>query len=165
MRVHVLAQCLGAVALLAGCAAYGPQGLQPGTPEGQITAKLGKPTGEYKLPDGSRRLEYAHGPMGVDTFMLDLNPDGSLKQWRQVLNEQQFNQIAPGMTANEILQTLGRPSEIRGSGLQKLSYWNYRYDTFQCRMFGVDIDASGIVKATGYVSDPLCDRSRSRLFK
>jgi hypothetical protein len=142
--------------MLAGCASYGPGGLAPGASIDQIIAKMGRPTGDYKMPDGTRRLEYARGPTGVRTYMLDLDAAGGLKSSQQVLTENRFEAVRAGMTQDELLRTLGHPAEIRGSDWQKLAFWNYRYENPFCTFFQVDVDRSGIVRGTGHGPDPVC---------
>ncbi|HQY08456.1 MAG TPA: hypothetical protein PK797_07085, partial [Burkholderiaceae bacterium] len=65
---------LGLIALvtLTGCAGYSPAALQPGQTAEQVRALMGPPTGEHGLPGGGIRLEYARGPAGLQTFMVDL---------------------------------------------------------------------------------------------
>jgi hypothetical protein len=152
------AAAISSVLWLAACAGYGPGSLAPGANVAAITEKMGRPTGEYRMPDGTRRLEYARGPAGLHTFMLDLDANGNLKSSEQVLDEKHFGQIKPGMSKEELLRTIGRPGEMRSTAMTRLDFWNYHYDNVFCTMFQVDIDGSGTVRGAGFGPDPRCNR-------
>ena len=69
-------------AALAGCGALAPGGLPPGTKIADARQALFKPSGEYALPGGGTRLEFAQGalppldriavPTAVALFPADL---------------------------------------------------------------------------------------------
>ena len=69
--------------LLAGCAAMTPP--QPGQSRDAVVAHWGAPSGRYALPEGAERLEYAAGPFGRTTWMVDVGRDGRVQAVRQVL--------------------------------------------------------------------------------
>jgi len=147
------------LAALAGCAGYSPKALPPGTPLADITATMGAPTGRYTLADGTQRVEYARGPAGRHTYMLDLDAQGRLARWEQVLTENNFNAILAGMDRDTVLTRLGRPSAVRGQGWPAVPgvVWSYRYETTFCQWFQMSIDMNGKVLDTGYAPDPRCD--------
>jgi len=120
------------------------------------TKALGPPTGEYSLPEGRKRLEFARGPIGEHTYMLDFDAQGGLLSWAQVLTEARFNTIRAGTPKEQVLLELGRPSEQSWLGYQRLTVWSYRYDSLFCTWFQIGIDASGRVTDTGYLPDPMC---------
>jgi hypothetical protein len=68
---------IGIAALLAGCAGYSAQGITPGQTAAQVEQQLGAPTGRYGLANGGTRLEYARGPYGKHTYMVDLDAAAS----------------------------------------------------------------------------------------
>ncbi len=144
--------------LLAGCINMSsPTKLAPGASAEAIRAQLGEPTGRYALPGGATRLEYARGPYGRETWMLDVDANGALVATTQVLVEANFNTIKAGMTRDELLRTLGRPSRVGFVGWQNQTVWNYRYSSPFCQWFQVGLSQAGIVEDTGYGPDPLCD--------
>lgn len=147
------------VGALAGCASgYGPGPLHPGASEAEVRARMGPPTGEHLGPDGLRRLEYARGPYGRHTYMADLDAQGRVKRWTQVLAEPHFQQVPTGITRAELLYRLGRPSEERRIPRRNEIVWSYRYESPFCQWFQVSLDASTQrVTETGYGVDPLCD--------
>lgn len=144
--------------MLAGCVNMSsPTRLAPGASAEAIRAQLGEPSGRYTMPEGRARLEYARGPFGRETWMLDVDANGALLKATQVLNEATFGTLKAGMTRDEVLRSIGRPSEVGFVGWQKQTVWNYRYASPFCQWFQVGLGQDGIVQDTGYGPDPLCD--------
>jgi hypothetical protein len=158
--LRLRASTLWVAIAMSGCAglgAYGPGPLQPGARVDDARARMGEPTGRYALPAGGERLEYARGPYGRHTFMLDFDAGGRLLTWTQVLTERNFATIQPGQSRDEVLRTLGRPSDVRDLSFQKRSLWSYRYEAVFCQWFQVSLDRQDRVVEAGYGPDPLCD--------
>lgn len=144
--------------LLAGCVNMSsPTILAPGASAEAIRARLGEPTGRYAGTDGGQRLEYARGPYGRQTWMLDVDAQGRLLKATQVLTESTFATIKAGMTRDEVLKLIGRPGNVGYVGWQKQTVWNYRYDSPFCQWFQVGLSPAGVVQDTGFGPDPLCD--------
>jgi len=141
---------------LAGCTGYAPGHLPAGASLAEVTAQLGPATGRYPLPQGGTRLEYARGPFGKHTYMVDLDAAGLVTGWQQVLTENNFNQIRDGLPRDELLMRLGRPSERRGGGWQGGEVWSYRYEAIFCQWFQVSM-IDGVVRAPAYGPDPICE--------
>jgi len=153
------AACLAAtaLALLAGCATPGDK-LQPGASVTEMQAVLGAPTGRYTLPDSGERYEYATGPYGDETWMVDADRQGRVTAVRQVLTEREFNRVAlAGRDARALLTDLGRPSNRRPGGWQGGEVWSWRYRSPFCQWFQVSISTDGRVGSSAYTPDPLCD--------
>ncbi len=140
-----------------GCATYGPPKLGPGASVADATRALGQPTGDYALPAGARRLEFARGPFGKHTYMMDFDAQGRMLGWVQVLTEARFNAVRAGSPKDEVLMALGRPSERSRLGLQRQTVWSYRYETLFCQWFQIGIDEAGRVVDTAYAPDPMCE--------
>jgi hypothetical protein len=141
---------------LGACGTYGPGNLQPGLTAEQLKQTLGPATGRYTTPDGTTRLEYARGPYGKHTFMVDLDTAGRVGSWQQVLTERNFGAVTAGLDSKDLLVRLGRPSERRSGGWQGGEVWSYRYDALFCQWFQVSV-VDGRVRDTAYAPDPLCD--------
>lgn len=60
---------------LAACTGYGPPRIEAGQDVDELLARMGKPTGRYTLPDGGARVEYARGPFGRHTWMIDVDAE------------------------------------------------------------------------------------------
>jgi hypothetical protein len=146
-----------ATAGLAGCAAVAPA---PGTPQVEVLRQWGAPTSRYALPAEGVRLEYATGPYGRTTWMVDLDAQGRVTQARQVLNEAEFlavqTQAARGMVREELLRWIGRPGERRHGGWPGGEVWAWRYPTNDCLWFQVSISDEGRVRDGAFGIDPLC---------
>ena len=150
---------LMAAAVLAGCAGPGITALRTGADEAELRQLWGEPTSRYALPAGSR-LEYATGPYGRTTWMVDLDGDGRVLGAQQVLADRHLQAVQgllPGMTRDELLRTLGRPGERRGGGWQGGEVWSWRYDNPFCLWFQVSIGDDGRVRDGAFGPDPLCD--------
>ena len=145
------------VALVAGCTGYSPAGFTAGATREQVAQAMGQPTGLYPLPGGGSRVEYARGPFGKQTYMLDFDAQGRLQQWQQVLTEKNFDELPAGIDQNEVLMRLGRPSSRFGIHYQNETVWAYRYESPFCKWFQVGIGPEGKVLDTAYGTDPLCD--------
>ena len=145
-------------ALLTGCVVMPPA---PGATEADVLQRWGQPTARYGLQAGGQRLEYATGPFGRSTWMLDLDASGRLTGAEQVLTDsslQAFQARAPGMSRDELLRTLGTPGNRRGGGRQGGEIWSWRYETNECFWFRVSIGDDGRVRDGGFYPDPVCDR-------
>lgn len=147
---------LVAVALMAGCAGMQPSAVQPGQSGDEVLRTLGAPTSRYALADGATRLEYAGGPYGLKTWMVDLAPDGRVRQVRQVLDEPTFAQVHPGDTRDDVLRQIGRPGHAQGA-FRDRTLWYWRYENYLCKRFIVTLDPSGRVQDAGYGPDPACE--------
>ncbi len=143
---------------LAGCAMLPPPP-QPGTPRAQVLGAWGPPTAHHALPDGRDRLEYASGPYGRTTWMVDLDSQGRVIQARQVLNEAEFEAVmaTPGLRRAGVLQRLGAPGERRPLGWLGGEIWSWRYPTNDCLWFEISLATDGRVTGAGYAVDPRCD--------
>ena len=150
---------LAAVAL-ASCAVFQPPPLAVGQSEPEVVALLGSPTGRYPMAEGVTRLEFARGPFGRQTWMVDIGPDGRSRRFDQVLNTMHFAQFAeraPGLSVDELLRTLGRPGDRQRLGWVGGEVWSWRYPTNDCLWFQVSIGTDGKVVSGGYGIDPVCD--------
>jgi hypothetical protein len=149
---------VGMVALLlAACSGYAPDGLPPGARAEDAVARMGPPTGRHALPGGGQRLEFARGPYGRHTYMLDFDAEGRLQRAEQVLTEENFLALQIGMDKAEVLRRIGRPSERRYLPRQRHQLWSYRYVTPFCIWFQVSLDTADRVAELGHNIDPLCD--------
>lgn len=144
--------CL-APALLAACALPPPQ---PGADEAQVRQVWGAPTDVHALPGGGQRLEYATGPYGRSTWMIDLGADGRVQRARQVLEPNAMLALPVGLSADELRRELGRPGEVQGLWRGAL-VWSWRYENNDCLWFRATITPDGLYAGGGLMPDPGCD--------
>lgn len=146
---------LSATLLLAACATPLPPAA---TPKADVLKAWGLPTATYTLAQGGERLEYATGPWGRMTWMIDLDAAGRVTQARQVLSEAEFFQLqsATGLSAQDVLRWIGSPGQRRGArgGGQT---WTWRYPTNDCLWFQASITADGQLNGAAFGIDPTCD--------
>ena len=157
-----IAAALGALTL-AACAAYGPSQLRVGQSADEVAEAMGTPTALYALPGGGQRIEYARGPFGRQTYMVDTDAAGRVTGWSQVLTEANFDAVPMGITRDELLLRLGSPGERHRIGWQERDLWGWRYPTNDCLWYTVSLDQLQRVVDSGYGIDPHCDAgSRDR---
>lgn len=135
------------VLLLAGCASYDGRTLPPGASEAEVKGLMGPPAAEYPLEGGGKRLAYPKGPLGVETFMADLGPDGRLVQIRNVLTDGVFDSMREGMTEQDVLRTIGPPGRSMRFPISNQHAWEYRYmDTWgYIAEFSTTFNADGVM--------------------
>lgn len=162
LRLNLAAPAaLLAAALLAGCAGYSPRAVKPGMAADEVVSAMGRPTARHALPGGGERLEYARGPLGLHTYMVDLDAQGRVVKWEQVLDEAHFQALPPGISAEDLQRTLGRPAEVRRYARVPGDFWSYRFEdpTNLCRWWQVPV-INGQAGSGGYGPDPRCDYLR-----
>jgi hypothetical protein len=134
--------------LLAACASYDGLGLRTGvSSEDEARRVMGPPALELSNPDGTRQLVYPRGPLGSQTYMVRVGRDGLVQGVEQVLNEDRFYRIVPGITRDDVLRLIGPPSETMDFPRLQQTSWEYRYqDTWGYTAFlSVMLDRQGIV--------------------
>jgi hypothetical protein len=148
---------LALAALVGGCAALAPRHVPIGSPSTAVIQAMGEPVDAHPLPEGGRRLEYGGGTYGRRTLMFDFDAADRLTGVVQVRTEAHFNAIRPGMSADEVLARIGRPSTIWSIPRQRQNVWSYRYETPFCEWFMVGMGYDGRVVDTAHGPDPACD--------
>jgi hypothetical protein len=159
MKRSILLPLVLAAALLGACTGPGLTALQPGLSEAELVQRWGAPTGRYVIDNGSR-LEYALGPAGRETWMVDLDAQGRTVHWQQVLDWRHLEAVQgslPGMSTDQLLRTLGRPSDVRSGGRQGGQVWSWRHDSPFCLWFQASIGDEGKVRDASFAPDPACD--------
>lgn len=125
--------------------------------EADVRMVMGKPDTVWEEEDGSRRLEYPKGPAGHRTWFFDIGKDGKLQEYRQVLTEENFSHIQPGMSKDAVRRQLGRPLSVVQFKRKNEEVWDWRYmdPTMTPRLFNVHFDiASGKVARISGSPDP-----------
>jgi outer membrane protein assembly factor BamE (lipoprotein component of BamABCDE complex) len=154
MTLTARAVFLSFTVVLAGCASYGPGALQPGASADEVRAKMGAPTGTWRDGAGDV-LEYARGPEGVDTYLVQLDGAGRVSEIRQVLNEKYFSRIEIGKsTEDDVRHLIGRPGN-KGALRQGEEWWDYRYFNGMMKMrLYVTFDGNHRVRELFRTQDP-----------
>lgn len=155
MRLFLLSMVCAAT-LIGGCAHAPPA---PGVLQDEVLGTWGSPSARYALPEGGQRLEFATGPYGRTTWMMDIDHSGHLVQARQVLNEAEFLRVqsAANLRREDLLRWLGTPGERRRGGWPGGEVWSWRYPTNDCLWFQSSVADDGRVTGSAYATDPRCD--------
>lgn len=160
MITKILATILvpGAIALgLAACDADKFSKLRPGvTTAEEVRQIMGKPDLEWRDPDGSRVWEYPRTPEGMVNYMVVIGPNNLLREVQQVLTEDNFRQIVPGMSKDEVRRVLGRPAHQRYFPMKKETVWDWKTKTEPGMdwFFNVHFNQDGAVTRTSSNFEP-----------
>lgn len=124
--------------------------------EGDVRNAMGKPDTVWEEENGERVLEYPRGPNGVKTWMFDIGRDGKLRDWRQVLNDESFRRVRPGMSMDEVRRLLGRPRSTVQFRNRNEEVWDWLYQEGGTRrLFQVHFDiGSRQVRMSTTADDP-----------
>jgi hypothetical protein len=141
---------LAAALLVVGCASpFGAAGIAPGTPRGDVIARLGQPTRVVPMANGAQRLQYSLQPAGQYAWMVDLDAAGRVASARQVLNEREFNRIVPGeWTRADVEREFGPPARVDGVASWNGPVMTYRWRDLQGAdmFYWVYLDPQGVVR-------------------
>lgn len=161
------ARALAAVALLAALAACDGdriRALEEGlSTEADVRAQFGEPDRIWPGPEGSRVFEYDRQPAGQRNYMIAIGPDGRMAALRQVLTPENFAQIVPGMTAEDVRRRLGKPARTTPYPLKQETVWDWRYlePPTTSMVFSVAFGDDGRVRRTGSTLDPQSEAQRA----
>jgi outer membrane protein assembly factor BamE (lipoprotein component of BamABCDE complex) len=125
--------------------------------EGEVRIAMGQPETVWEEDDGSRTLEYPKGPMGHRTWFFVIGKDGKLKDYTQVLTEENFAKIKPGMSRDTVRRMLGKARSTVRYKLKNEEVWDWLYlqSNHTPRLFNVHFDIdSGKVTRTSSSDDP-----------
>lgn len=146
---------LCAAALMTACSSTGLGVPYKGHSEADLIHVKGQPTGRYALPGGQQRLEFARGPQGRQTFMADVDSNGRVIEFEQVLDARKFALVTPGVMREGVLRTIGQPSDR--APLPDGEVWAWRHANRHCVWYQIELDPHGVVKAAGYQPEPGCN--------
>jgi len=110
-------------------------------------AGMSAPSSSIALPNGGERRFYTSGPAGTRTLRVDVSADGKVLASRQVLDDDYFRQIAPGMKGSDVLALIGPPYAKTRFEATKTTSWDYHYED----AWNYDSEFSVIVDDAGTV--------------
>ncbi len=140
---------------LSACAAYSGAGLKPGiATEAEVRAVMGAPAMRWDIAGGGGQLAYPRGPAGFQTYMVFIDAAGKLERTVNVLRQDFFAQVQPGMTQAQVLQLIGPPQpqwEAYFKSRDEL-VWEWRFcDSWnQASRFDVLFDGTTKIVRTAY---------------
>ncbi|MEP6587429.1 MAG: outer membrane protein assembly factor BamE [Polaromonas sp.] len=126
---------------LAGCDQQRIAELEEGvSTETDVRARFGEPEKIWEARDmaslpmpgaaaepGARTLEYNRQPAGNVNYMITIGPDGRMTALRQVLTQQNFDRVLPGMSMEQVRKMLGKPMKITPYALRQETHYDWRY--------------------------------------
>jgi hypothetical protein len=142
---------IGLSVIICGCAGYAPSPDLVGQQSSALTQVLGQPERE-SIVDGKKRLHFPRGPAGSHTYFVYLDDEDRVLGWEQVLTEERFAQVAPGMTKEQVIELIGISKITHGLGRQRGFVWHYRYFNHQCKSFVIEFTLQNIVRSAGYIT-------------
>lgn len=157
MKPLVRLTTFAALVMLGGCAGMIRQPPSLGDPAAVVQQKMGKPTAVYRA-GADQVFEYATGPMGQQTFMARVGPDGRLLSWEQVLTSEKFATVkVDAATRDDMLLAFGRPAEKSRVAMHDYEVWSYRYKEAGVwnSLMHVHFDRQGVVRQMMNGPDPL----------
>ena len=114
--------------LLSGCDAQRISELQPGqSTEADVRDRFGMPENTWPEPGGGHTLEYNRQPAGTENFMITIGADGKLVAVRQVLTQDNFARVQPGMGMDEVRRLLGKPAKTTRFDLSGETHVDWHY--------------------------------------
>lgn len=138
------------ISLISGCAGYSPSKNVIGQDRASLVADMGQPEREYVLDGGVKELHFPRGPAGSHTYFIYLDEYNQVLRWDQVLVENRFDTIQPGMTKDQVIRILGITKISHGLGRNWGSVWHYRYENIQCKSFVIEFTPEDNVRSSGY---------------
>lgn len=129
-------------AILAGCASVGDvhQQVATGMAGSEVAARAGKPTMAGKLADGGAYWDYSRQP--YYTSRVSFGTDNRVREVRNILTEENFENLKPGMTLPEVVAIVG-PAYIVNKYGNGTTVWTYRYYDGVYKLLHTTFDESG----------------------
>ena len=141
---------------LAGCDPQRVEKLEEGvSTEAQVRKEFGEPANIMLEADGSRSLEYPRQPEGWTNYLIKIGPDGKLSSLRQLLNEDNFARVQPGLSGMQVRAMLGRPAKLQHYDLkdEDVMSWRFKPRGQESKLFSVTF-VNGKATGTSITDDP-----------
>lgn len=142
--------------LLSGCDPQRVAKLEEGVAtETDVRKQFGDPVTVTVEPDGTRTLDYPRQPEGWTNYVIKIGPDGKMSSLRQLLNDDNFAKVQPGMDAQQVRNLLGRPAEQKKYDLKNEEVWSWRFKPVnESKLFTVTFGPDRKVLASAKADDP-----------
>jgi SmpA / OmlA family len=138
-------------AFMPACDGINLQRLKPGiSTTHEVREIMGNPTREWTDVDGAQTWEYPRTPNGLVNYMIDFGTDQRLLQVRQVLTEENFARVQPGLDREAVRRLLGQPAHEQFFVLKKEHVWDWKTPDIagQEGFFNVHFNEDGVVTGT-----------------
>ena len=142
--------------IIGGCAGYGPSKDFIGLTRSEIIERLGAPNPVPADLGSAARLDFPRGPYGKHTYAVYFDAQGIATSYRQLLTDEDFAKIVPGLDESEVVDLIGISKSRFGLARDRGYVWSYRYVTPLCQWFQVEFTAEKKVRSAGYSLPPEC---------
>ena len=149
MKKTIRALIVFAFISIAGCTAYSPNRYSVGKDRSEIMTHMGQPERQY-FADGIDVLHYPRGPAGSHTYFIYIDSSNRVVRWEQVLTDERFNTIEPGMSKEQVIHLIGITKIAHDLARNRGSVWHYRYETPLCKSFVIVFTPEDTVRSAGY---------------
>ena len=160
---------LSVLAGLVGCDQQRIAELEEGVAtEADVRTRFGEPEKVWDAADmaslplpgaaaapGSKTFEYNRQPAGNVNYMVTIGPDGKMSALRQVLAQQNFAKVLPGLPMETVRKMLGKPMKITPYAASQTTAYDWRYlnPPNSIMIFTVTFDRDLKVVSTGSVEE------------
>ena len=128
MKSVKFASTLVLALILAACAGIpGPASVRVGETQRDVSARLGTPAAERKLPSGETAWYYLTGPSGFFTYRAVFGRGDSVTEYAQVLTRARFQGLPDGASESAVLDALGPPMQRMAFARTQTEVWSYRW--------------------------------------
>ncbi len=146
-------------AVLPACDGINMRELKPGqSTEAEVRQRMGEPTTIHWNDDGTATWEYNRQPEGIHCYMISFNTDQVMTRIEQVLNDQTYGKIMPGLSKDDVRRLLGAPAKKTVFKNLNEEVWEWRIEGMpptEETYFLVHFDMShGAVKKTSKLIQP-----------
>jgi len=122
-----------------------------------VRERFGPPEAVWDAEDGAQVYEYSRQPAGHVNYMITIGPDGRMIALEQVLTEENFAKVQPGMPMEQVRRMLGKPMKVSTYPLKRETHYDWRYlddNRVESRVFTVVFNPDLRVVRTGSEPDP-----------
>lgn len=157
-RISCAAFAVIVAANITACSTYGPSKRFIGMPRQQVITELGPPRPAPAQLEEAPRLDFPRGPYGKHTYAVFFDESGRVTGFRQLLTEENFRSITPGLNVSQVIERIGVATDTFLIGRSRGYVWNYRYETPLCQWFQIEFTAENLVRSAGFGVPPECRR-------
>ncbi len=155
---RLITAALAAVGFVGACDLQNIAELEPGvSTDADVREKFGQPEAVWEGADGAQIYEYNRQPEGVVNYMITVGADGVLVKVSQVLTEENFARVQPGMAMEQVRRLLGKPRKVQTFALNGETSQDWRFQPkgqTEPMIFSVAYDRDLRVIRTGTMPDP-----------
>ena len=155
---RLITAALAAVGFVGACDLQNIAELEPGvSTDADVREKFGQPEAVWEGADGAQIYEYNRQPEGVVNYMITVGADGVLVKVSQVLTQENFAQVQPGMAMEQVRRMLGKPRKVQTFPLNGETSQDWRFQPkgqTEPMIFSVAYDRDLRVIRTGTMPDP-----------